>query len=142
MRLILAIFAALVLAACNAAPVGTTANTAFSPRETMVAVGNSYGAVLAAADGAIVSGKLPAGVSMKIAASTQAATNAYHAATAEAMKCSRDQATGIVGDAPGLADGVHCNPSAAALLIGAAQSAIGSASGLMGAFGVNVPGVQ
>lgn len=136
------ILAALLLAACSAAPVGTTGNTAYSPREQMQTVMTAYGAVLVAADAAINTGKLPTGVSAKIAASTQAATNAVHAADAEAGKCFRDQTTGIVGDAPGLPADQHCNPSASALLIGAAQSAVGSASGLMSAFGVTVPGAQ
>lgn len=130
--------AALLLAACHAAPVGTTGNTAYSPREQMQTVMTAYGAVLTAADAAINTGKLPAGVPAKIAASTQAATNAVHAADAEAGKCFRDQATGVVGDAPGIAAGQHCDPSAAALLIGAAQSAVGSSSGLLAAFGVMV----
>lgn len=130
--------AALLLAACHAAPVGTTGNTAYSPREQMQTVMTAYGAVLTAADAAINTGKLPAGVPAKIAASTQAATNAVHAADAEAGKCFRDQATGVVGDAPSNATGVHCDPSAAALLIGAAQSAVGSSSGLLTAFGVTV----
>lgn len=127
----------LLLAACSAAPVGTTGNTAYSPREQMQTVMTAYGAVLTAADAAINTGKLPAGVPAKIAASTQAATNAIHAADAEAGKCFRDQTTGVVGDAPNLAAGVHCDPSAAALLIGAAQSAVGSSSGLLSAFGIS-----
>ncbi len=132
------IFAALLLAGCHAAPVGTSQSTQYSPRESMQIAMTAYGSVLVAADAAINTGKLPAGVPAKIAASTQAATNAIHAADAEAGKCFRDQTTGIVGDAPGLATGVHCNPSAAALLIGAAQSAVGSSTGLLGAFGIVV----
>lgn len=138
MRLILAALLAVGLMGCQAAPVGTTGNTAYSPREIMETVKTGYGAMLAGADGAIVTGKLPAGVSGKIAATTQAATDAVHAADAEAGKCLRDQETGIVGDAPNLPTGQHCDPAASALLIGAAQSAIGKADGLMAAFNIKV----
>lgn len=130
--------ALLLCAACSAAPVGTSQNTTYSPREQMVTVMNGYGAVLAAADGAISSGKLPSDTVKKIAAGTHAATAAVDAATAEAKKCWRDQDTGVVGDAPGLPADTHCNPSASALLIGAAQSAIGSAGGILSAFNITV----
>lgn len=129
----------LLLAACSAAPVGTTGNTAYSPREQMQAVSTSYAAVQVTADAAINTGKLPAGVSGKIAASTQAATNSVKAANAEAVKCVRDAATGIVGDAPAIAAGQHCDPATSGLLIAAASAAVGSASGLLGAFGFTVP---
>jgi hypothetical protein len=134
----LAITAAILLVACQAAPLGTTANTAYSPREQMRTVETGYAAVLVAADAAINTGKLPAGVPAKIAASTQAATAAVKAASASAQLCFRDQATGVVGDAPGIAAGQHCDPSAAGLLISVASAAVGSASGLLGAFGVMV----
>lgn len=128
----------ILFTACSAAPVGTTGNTAYSPREQMQTVMTAYGAVLTAADAAINTGKLPAGIPAKIAVSTQAATSAVQAATAEAMKCFRDQTTGVVGDAPSNAAGVHCDPSQSALLIGAAQSLVGSSTGLLGAFNITV----
>lgn len=137
-RILAALCLAAMLSACQAAPVGSTGNTAYSPREIMETVKDSFGLVQSAALGAINSGTLPAGIPGKIAAGTQAATDAIHKADAEAGKCLRDQATGIVGDAPGLPGDQHCNPAASALLIGAAQSAIGNATGLMAAFNIKV----
>jgi len=126
----------LLLAACSAAPVGTTANTAYSPREQMQTVSTAYAAILVAADAAINTGKLPVGVGTKIAASTQAATNAVKAANTSAELCVRDQTTGVVGDEPNIPAGSHCDPSAAGLLISAASTAVGSSTGLLSAFGI------
>lgn len=137
MKRILALGFVLLLAACAGAPVGDTQNTSLSPREQMVTVLNSYGLVLAAAAGAIDSGALPRDAVKKIAAGTHAATDAVKAATDEAMKCWRDEKTGIVGDAPNLPADQHCNPKTSALFLGAAQSAVGNASGVMSAFGIN-----
>lgn len=130
---------ALTLVACSAAPVGSSQNTAYSPREQVETAYIAYGVVLSAAAGAVSTDKLPNDVEKKIAAVTQAATNALKSAKAEAMKCWRDQDTGIVGDAPNLPPGDHCDPSTAGRLISTAQSAIGEARGVMTAFGVSVP---
>lgn len=129
---------ALTLVACSAAPVGTSGNTAYSPREQVETVYLGYGVVLSAAAGAIATDKLPNDVEKKIAAVTQAATNALKKAKDEALKCWRDQATGIVGDAPNLPPGQHCDPSTAGRLITVAQGAIGEARGVLGAFGVTL----
>lgn len=131
------LLAALALSGCQGAPVGDTQNTSLSPREQMVTVLNSYGLVLAGAAGAIDSGALPADAVEKIAAGTHNATDAVKAATDEAIKCWRDEKTGVVGDAPNLPAGQHCDPKTSALLLGAAQSAVGNASGIMSAFGIN-----
>jgi hypothetical protein len=128
---------ALLLAACSAAPVGSTQNTAYSPREEVETVYLAYGTVLSAAAVAVSSNKLPNNVEKKIAAMTQAATNALKKAKDEALKCWRDQATGIVGDAPNLPPGQHCDPSTAGRLISFAEGAIGEARGIMAAFGVS-----
>jgi hypothetical protein len=138
MRAIFAFLAALILSACSAAPVGTSGNTAYSPREQVETAYIAYGVVLSAAAGAVSTDKLPNDVEKKIQAVTQAATNALKSAKAEAMKCWRDQATGIVGDAPNLPPHQHCDPSNAGRLISLAQSAIGEARGVMTAFGVAV----
>lgn len=138
-----AIVGLVLLVACGtAAPVGTTQNTSYSPREQLETAYLAYGAVLSAADGAVSSGKLPNDIEKKIDEGTQAATDALKAAKVEALKCWRDQATGVVGDAPNLPDGQHCNPSSSALLIAAAQGSIGNAHGLLTAFGVNVQEVK
>lgn len=129
---------ALLLAACSAAPVGTTANTTQSPREVDVTVLNTYAAALATASGAIDSGKLAAGTQRQIAAASDATTKAVEAYSAEAMKCVRDQTTGVVGDAPNLAAGVHCAPSTVTELLAAANTQIGTLTGLLTAFGFKV----
>lgn len=130
---------ALLLAACSAAPVGTTATTAQSPREVDVTVLNTYAAALATASGAIDSGKLAAGTQRQIAAASDATTKAVEAYSAEAMKCVRDQTTGIVGDAPAdAAAGVHCAPSTVTELLAAANTQIGTLTGLLTAFGFKV----
>jgi len=134
--------AGVLLAACSAAPVGTSGNTAYSPREQIETAYLAYGAVLSAADGAVSSGKLSNDVEKKIAAATQFATDRLKEAKAEAMKCWRDQTTGIVGDAPNLTAGQHCDPSTSGRLIAVAQGAIGQAHGVLSAFGVTIPGVQ
>jgi hypothetical protein len=126
------------MTACTAAPVGTSGNTAYSPREQVETAYIAYGVVLSAAAVAVSTDKLPNDVEKKIAAVTQAATNALKKAKAEAMKCWRDQETGIVGDAPNLPPGERCDPSTAGRLISLAEGAIGEARGVMSAFGVEI----
>jgi hypothetical protein len=130
---------AILLVGCTAAPVGTTQNTAYSPREQAQSLQDSYAIVLAAAETAIDTGKLPASAVKQIGAASQAATAAEKAAVAESMKCWRDKASGVVGDAPNLPDGQHCDTALSGRLISAFSNSLGQLQGAMAAFGVKLP---
>ncbi len=131
--------AALVaLAACGGnAPVGTTQNTDLSPREEAREVMNAYTLLLTLADGAEATGKLGDKAVIKIGDVSEAATDAEKAYVAEAKKCWRDSNTGVVGDAPGLAEGDHCEPSTVKRLLSVFTSRTGALEGALDAFGID-----
>jgi len=133
----------LLLAACmHGAPVGTTQNTDFSPREEARQVQDVYVILLTAADAAGSTGKLSASVLKQIDVTSQAATDAEHAYVAEAKKCWRDSTTGIVGDAPGLPEGQHCEPDTVKRLLSSFTLKTGALKGVLTAFGIDTKGAD
>jgi hypothetical protein len=115
------------------APVGSSASTALSPREQAQAIETSWGAVIAAAWTAESSPLLAdkPDVRAQIKATTHAGTDLVLAYGAAADNCWRDQATGVVGNAPGRV----CDPSGLAAGQAAAQAALGNATALLTVFG-------
>lgn len=117
------------MAACQAA------SDPPSPRELIGTAGNAYAAMLVATDAALGTGQIPADARGKIEATSRAATDAFHAATQEALKCQR--INGAIVDATDYnpPDKGHCNPTLASLLLAGAKGAIGDTDALLGSYG-------
>lgn len=106
-----------------------------TPRELVQTLGNAYGAMLTATDAALGTGQIPASATAQIQTTSRAATDSYHAANDEALKC--QWVNGTIQDATDYTppDHSHCNPNLFALVLAGAKGGITNADNVLTSFG-------